>query len=105
MPRRSGQRFSEWGRLGISAFYAASEDEIDAICNREPARFEVIVVFERVVRWSPPASRLCRRFARRTSPCATLASTSSIQRLDGRVSHANRLNRLCMCPTRRDDQW
>lgn len=32
------ERFSEWGRFGISAFYASSEDEIDAICQTRLVR-------------------------------------------------------------------
>ena len=41
------ERFSEWGRYGISAFYAANEVEIDALCSSRLVRFADIVVFRR----------------------------------------------------------
>lgn len=40
-------RFVEWGRFGISAFYAASEDEVDALCQARLVRFDTVVVFDR----------------------------------------------------------
>lgn len=36
---RFRERFSEWAKFGISAFYAATEDEIDAICQTRLVRF------------------------------------------------------------------
>ncbi|MDH4077786.1 MAG: hypothetical protein OEW29_17795 [Acidimicrobiia bacterium] len=44
---RFRERFSEWGRYGVSAFYAASEDEIDALCQARLVRFQSIAVFRR----------------------------------------------------------
>lgn len=44
---RFHERFSDWGRFGISAFYAASDEEIDAICQTRLVRFPVVVVFRR----------------------------------------------------------
>jgi hypothetical protein len=45
---RFHERFSEWGRFGISAFYAASDEEIDAICQTRLIRFPLVVLFRRV---------------------------------------------------------
>ncbi len=44
---RFRERFAEWGRYGISAFLAASDDEIDVLCQVRLVRFETIVVFRR----------------------------------------------------------
>lgn len=41
------ERFSDWARYGVSAFYAASEDEIGALCQTRLVRFAVVVVFSR----------------------------------------------------------
>lgn len=41
------ERFSEWGRFGISAFYAATGDEIDALCQTRLIRFAEVVIFTR----------------------------------------------------------
>jgi hypothetical protein len=41
------ERFSEWGRYGISAFYAASDEEVDALCGSRLVRFAEVVVFRR----------------------------------------------------------
>jgi hypothetical protein len=40
-------RFADWGRHGISAFYAASDDEVDALCQARLVRFDTVVVFGR----------------------------------------------------------
>ena len=44
---RFQQRFSEWGRYGISAFEAANDAEIDAVCQTRLVRFATVVVFDR----------------------------------------------------------
>jgi hypothetical protein len=44
---RFHERFAEWGRYGISAFYASDSQEIDALCESRLVRFEVVVVFRR----------------------------------------------------------
>jgi hypothetical protein len=44
---RFNERFSDWGRYGISAFYASGEDEVDALCSSRLVRFADIVVFRR----------------------------------------------------------
>ena len=44
---RFPERFDEWGRYGISAFYAGSDDDVDALCQSRLVRFETVVVFER----------------------------------------------------------
>lgn len=44
---RFRERFDEWGRYGISAFYAGTEDEVDALCQSRLVQFETVVVFER----------------------------------------------------------
>jgi hypothetical protein len=41
------ERFSGWGRYGISAFYAASDEEVDALCGSRLVRFAAVVVFRR----------------------------------------------------------
>jgi hypothetical protein len=44
---RFRERFSDWARFGISAFYASSENEIDAICQTRLIRFAQVVVLAR----------------------------------------------------------
>lgn len=44
---RFHERFSEWGRYGISAFHATNEAEIDAICQTRLVRFATVAVFRR----------------------------------------------------------
>jgi hypothetical protein len=39
------ERFADWGRFGISAFHAASEDEVDVLCQTRLIRFATVVVF------------------------------------------------------------
>jgi hypothetical protein len=46
--RRFRERFAGWDRYGISGFYAASDEEIDAICQTRLIRFATVVVFARV---------------------------------------------------------
>ena len=38
------ERFSSWGRCGISAFYAANDAEIDALCEDRLVRFDQVLV-------------------------------------------------------------
>jgi hypothetical protein len=45
---RFHDRFSAWGRFGISAFYASSDEEVDALCEARLVRFAEVVVFQRV---------------------------------------------------------
>ena len=40
-------RFVDWGRFGISAFYASSDDEVDALCQTRLVRFPLVAVFRR----------------------------------------------------------
>ncbi len=44
---RFHERFSAWSRFGISAFYAATDDEVDVLCQARLVRFETVVVFKR----------------------------------------------------------
>lgn len=44
---RFHQRFSTWGRYGVSAFYAAGRAEIDALCETRLIQFPTIIVFAR----------------------------------------------------------
>ncbi len=44
---RFHERFAEWGRYGISAFYASDAQEIDALCESRLVRFAVVAVFRR----------------------------------------------------------
>ncbi len=44
---RFRERFVDWGRFGISAFSAASDDEIDAVCQTRLVRFPTVAVFRR----------------------------------------------------------
>lgn len=45
---RFRERFPDWDRYGISAFHAASDEEIDALCQARLVRFETILVFRRI---------------------------------------------------------
>jgi hypothetical protein len=45
--RRFFRRYQAWGMYGVSAFAAADEPEVDAICETRLERFNVVVVFER----------------------------------------------------------
>lgn len=40
-------RFAGWDRYGISAFYAASDGEVDVLCQARLVRFDTVVVFHR----------------------------------------------------------
>lgn len=42
---RFHRRFPDWGRYGISAFLAANDGEVEALCGSRLERFETIVVF------------------------------------------------------------
>jgi hypothetical protein len=44
---RFHERFSDWGRYGVSAFYAATDEEIDALCETRLVRFDEVAVFGR----------------------------------------------------------
>jgi hypothetical protein len=44
---RFHRRFSAWGRYGVSAFYAASDAEVDALCETRLVQFPTVVVFQR----------------------------------------------------------
>ena len=44
---RFHERFAEWGRFGISAFAAASDEEVEALCESRLVRFRDVVVFKR----------------------------------------------------------
>lgn len=41
---RFHERFSAWGRFGVSAFYASSDEEVDALCEARLVRFAEVVV-------------------------------------------------------------
>jgi hypothetical protein len=45
--RRFRRRFDEWGRFGVSGFLAASDPEVDALCETRLVLFEKVVVFVR----------------------------------------------------------
>lgn len=45
---RFHERFDEWGRYGISAFVAASDREVEALCESRLVRFREVVVFRRI---------------------------------------------------------
>ena len=45
--RRFRARFPDWGRFGISAFYAASDAEVDALCEAKLNAFPTVAVFRR----------------------------------------------------------
>jgi hypothetical protein len=44
---RFHDRFSTWGRFGISAFFASNDDEVDALSQARLVRFAEVVVFRR----------------------------------------------------------
>lgn len=44
---RFHRRYSTWGRYGISAFYARSDAEVDALCEVRLIQFPTVVVFAR----------------------------------------------------------
>lgn len=44
---RFRRRFEAWGRYGISAFVAADEGEIDALCETKLVAWAVVAVFRR----------------------------------------------------------
>ena len=44
---RFRRRFPAWGRFGVSAFVAADEDEIDALCETKLRAWSTVVVFAR----------------------------------------------------------
>jgi len=43
------RRFPDWGRYGISAYFARDEAEVDDLASDQLERFPVIAVFERAV--------------------------------------------------------
>lgn len=49
--RRDGirfhRRFPDWGRYGVSAYLAADQAEVDALCDARLSAFPTIVVFHR----------------------------------------------------------
>jgi hypothetical protein len=42
---RFRRRFPAWGRFGVSAFVAADEDEIDALCETKLRAWSTVIVF------------------------------------------------------------
>jgi hypothetical protein len=42
---RFGRRYPEWGRSGVSGYYARGENEVDALCQTKMINFETVVVF------------------------------------------------------------
>lgn len=44
---RFRERFPAWDRYGVSAFYASSSDEVDALCGSRLMRFDQVAVFRR----------------------------------------------------------
>src|SRR6059058_5072077 len=44
---RMRRRYPEWHLTGVSAFLAADDAEVDALCETKLANFEVVLVFER----------------------------------------------------------
>lgn len=44
---RFRRRFPAWGRFGVSAFVAADEDEVDALCETKLRAWSTVVVFTR----------------------------------------------------------
>ncbi len=40
-------RFVDFGRLGISAFYASQTAEVDALCETKLSQFATVAIFER----------------------------------------------------------
>jgi len=46
---RFRRRFRAWGRYGVSAFVAADDDEVTALCETKLNAWAVVVVFSRAV--------------------------------------------------------
>jgi hypothetical protein len=44
---RFHRRYEAWGRYGVSAFYARSDAEVDALCQTRLIHFPIIIVFQR----------------------------------------------------------
>lgn len=44
---RFHRRYFAWGRYGISAFYATSDAEVDALCETRLVQFPTVVIFQR----------------------------------------------------------
>jgi hypothetical protein len=44
---RFTRRFPDWGRCGVSGYYARGEDEVAALCQTKLANFAMVVVFTR----------------------------------------------------------
>jgi hypothetical protein len=44
---RFRRRFGQWGRYGVSAFAAADDAEVDALCETRLGRFETVAIFRR----------------------------------------------------------
>jgi hypothetical protein len=42
---RFQRRYRRWGRYGISAYFAADDQEIDVLCKTRLERFETVAVF------------------------------------------------------------
>jgi hypothetical protein len=45
--RRFHRRFDAWGRFGVSAFLAADDVEVAALCETRLERFATVVVYRR----------------------------------------------------------
>jgi hypothetical protein len=41
------ERFSDWGRFGVSAFLAIDEGEVDALCGVRLVQFATVAIFRR----------------------------------------------------------
>jgi len=63
---RFHRRYFAWGRYGISAFYATSDAEVDALCETRLVQFPTLVVFQRA-EWRQTASTSSRRSEHPTS--------------------------------------
>jgi hypothetical protein len=59
------RRYPDWGRCGLSAFYAESEAGIDDLAADRLERFPVLRVY-RAEALSDPASKWCQRSGLRT---------------------------------------
>ena len=44
---RFHERFAAWGRFGVSAFHAADDAEVDALCESRLVRFDRVLVIRR----------------------------------------------------------
>jgi len=42
---RFKRRYPRWGRYGISAYFAADDQEIDVLCETRLERFDMVAVF------------------------------------------------------------